>query len=207
MTTTAHPELEGLERYKFGWSDPDAAGASARRGLSEEVVRDISAKKGEPEWMLDLRLKGLKLFERKPMPDWGSDLSGIHFDKIKYFVRSTEKQAASWDDLLGQTTARGRAGRIRVGPAELVTIKPLEFGVCGRRHAEMPPGSVVSVSVAVLVVRVWTRDWSVTCVVQMPSPWAMVASRCTGVPSRRPNASVSASHSCGNSAATWATGQ
>ena len=49
--------------------------------------------------MLDLRLKGLKLFGRKPMPTWGSDLSGIDFDNIKYFVRSTEKQAASWDDL------------------------------------------------------------------------------------------------------------
>src|SRR6266700_1160216 len=99
MTTTAHPELEGLDRYKFGWADSDTAGESARRGLSEEVVRDISARKNEPEWMLDLRLKGLKLFGRKPMPDWGADLTGIHFDNIKYFVRSTEKQAASWDDL------------------------------------------------------------------------------------------------------------
>jgi Fe-S cluster assembly protein SufB len=99
MTTTAHPELEGLDRYKFGWADSDAAGESARRGLSEEVVRDISAKKNEPGWMLDLRLKGLQLFGRKPMPDWGSDLSGIDFASIKYFVRSTEKQAASWDEL------------------------------------------------------------------------------------------------------------
>src|SRR5438094_233846 len=71
----------------------------ARRGLSEEVVRDISALKDEPEWILDLRLKGLKLFGRKPMPTWGSDLSGIDFDHIKYFVRSTEKQAATWDEL------------------------------------------------------------------------------------------------------------
>jgi Fe-S cluster assembly protein SufB len=99
MTTTAHPELEGLERYKFGWADSDVAGESARRGLSEEVVRDISALKDEPQWMLDLRLKGLKLFRRKPMPAWGADLTGIDFDNIKYFVRSTEKQAASWDDL------------------------------------------------------------------------------------------------------------
>src|SRR6266516_4491250 len=99
MTTTAHPELEGLERYKFGWADSDAAGEFARRGLSEEVVRDISALKDEPEWMLDLRLKGLKLFGRKPLPTWGSDLSGIDFDHIKYFVRSTEKQAASWEGL------------------------------------------------------------------------------------------------------------
>src|SRR5256885_16276722 len=99
MTTTAHPELEGLDRYKFGWADSDVAGESARRGLSEEVVRDISAKKNEPKWMLDLRLKGLKLFRRKPMPTWGSNLSGIDFENIKYFVRSTEKQAASWDEL------------------------------------------------------------------------------------------------------------
>jgi Fe-S cluster assembly protein SufB len=99
MTTTARPELEGLDRYKFGWADTDIAGASARRGLSEDVVKDISAKKSEPEWMLKLRLRGLQLFRRKPMPTWGSDLSGIDFENIKYFVRSTEKQAASWDDL------------------------------------------------------------------------------------------------------------
>ena len=91
--------IEELGRYDYGWSDPDSAGATARRGLSEDVVRDISAKKNEPEWMLDLRLKGLRLFDRKPMPPWGSDLSGIDFDNIKYFVRSTEKQANSWEEL------------------------------------------------------------------------------------------------------------
>jgi Fe-S cluster assembly protein SufB len=99
MTTATHPELDGLGSYKFGWADSDAAGAAARRGLSEDVVRDISGKKNEPQWMLDLRLKGLSLFRRKPMPSWGSDLSGIDFENIKYFVRSTEKQAASWDEL------------------------------------------------------------------------------------------------------------
>src|SRR6185437_14360199 len=99
MTTTANDQLEGLGTYKFGWADSDVAGAAARRGLSEEVVRDISARKNEPEWMLEMRLKGLKYFGRKPMPNWGSDLSGIDLDNIKYFVRSTEKQAASWDDL------------------------------------------------------------------------------------------------------------
>jgi Fe-S cluster assembly protein SufB len=97
--TTAHPDLEGLGRYEYGWADPDTAGASARRGLDEEVVRDISALKNEPEWMLRMRLKGLRLFDRKPMPSWGSDLSTIDFDSIKYFVRSTEKQATTWDDL------------------------------------------------------------------------------------------------------------
>jgi Fe-S cluster assembly protein SufB len=99
MTSVARPELEGLGRYAFGWADPDAAGASARRGLSEDVVRDISSKKNEPEWMLKTRLKALRLFDKKPMPTWGSDLSGIDFDSIKYFVRSTEKQATSWEEL------------------------------------------------------------------------------------------------------------
>jgi Fe-S cluster assembly protein SufB len=92
-------QLEGLGHYEYGWSDPDVAGASAQRGLSEAVVRDISAKKNEPKWMLDLRLKGLRLFDRKPLPTWGADLSTIDFGNIKYFVRSTEKQATSWDDL------------------------------------------------------------------------------------------------------------
>jgi Fe-S cluster assembly protein SufB len=98
MTSTAHAELEGIGRYQYGWADSDAAGADATRGLSEPVVRGISGLKSEPEWMRDLRLKGLKLFHRKPMPTWGAELN-IDFDNIKYFVRSTEKQAASWEEL------------------------------------------------------------------------------------------------------------
>ncbi|MFD2080042.1 Fe-S cluster assembly protein SufB [Actinopolymorpha cephalotaxi] len=99
MSTTAHPELEGIGRYEYGWADSDVAGATAKRGLSEQVVREISALKNEPEWMLDMRLRGLKFFYRKPMPTWGADLSTIDFDNIKYFVRSTEKQATTWDEL------------------------------------------------------------------------------------------------------------
>jgi Fe-S cluster assembly protein SufB len=99
MTSTAHPELDGLGRYEYGWHDKDVAGATARRGINEDVVREISALKNEPEWMLDLRLKGLRLFGKKPMPTWGSNLNGIDFDNIKYFVRSTEKQATSWEEL------------------------------------------------------------------------------------------------------------
>jgi Fe-S cluster assembly protein SufB len=96
---TQADQLASLGSYEYGWADSDVAGTGARRGLNEEVVRDISAKKNEPEWVLDLRLKGLRLFDRKPLPAWGADLSTIDFDNIKYFVRSTEKQAASWDDL------------------------------------------------------------------------------------------------------------
>ena len=99
MTSVAHPELEGLGTYEYGWADSDDAGASARRGLNEDVVRDISARKDESEWMTKLRLKSLRLFDKKPLPDWGADLSRIDFDNIKYFVRSTEQQATSWEDL------------------------------------------------------------------------------------------------------------
>src|SRR5919199_423328 len=105
MTTAAErvltqgEQIEALSTYKFGWSDTDVAGSSARRGLNEDVVRNISALKNEPAWMLERRLKALEIFRKKPMPNWGSDLSGIDFDNIKYFVRSTEKQAATWDEL------------------------------------------------------------------------------------------------------------
>ncbi|MGV1004700.1 MAG: Fe-S cluster assembly protein SufB [Candidatus Nanopelagicales bacterium] len=92
-------QLEGLGNYEYGWSDSDVAGTGARRGLSEEVVRNISRMKSEPQWMLDFRLKALRLFDKKPMPTWGADLSTIDFANIKYFVRSTEKQATSWEEL------------------------------------------------------------------------------------------------------------
>ena len=93
------PDLEGLGQYEFGWHDKDDAGTSAKRGLSETVVREISELKSEPDWMLQMRLKALQLFGKKPMPQFGADLSGIDFDNIKYFVRSTERQAQTWEDL------------------------------------------------------------------------------------------------------------
>ena len=105
MTTAAertlaqNEQIKALSTYKFGWADSDVAGAGAQRGLSEEVVRNISRLKNEPEWMLQRRLKALQIFFKKPMPNWGADLSGINFDSIKYFVRSTEQQAATWDEL------------------------------------------------------------------------------------------------------------
>ncbi len=96
---TQEETIASIGAYGYGWHDSDAAGMDAQRGLSEAVVRNISALKSEPEWMLKTRLKGLDFFGKKPMPSWGADLSGIHFDNIKYFVRSTEKQATSWEDL------------------------------------------------------------------------------------------------------------
>ncbi|NYF99646.1 Fe-S cluster assembly protein SufB [Janibacter cremeus] len=94
-----NPGLKDIGRYEYGWSDSDAAGEAAKRGLNEEVVLDISDRKSEPKWMRDLRLKSLRLFDKKPMPSWGSDLTGIDFQNIKYFVKSTENQASSWEEL------------------------------------------------------------------------------------------------------------
>ncbi|MBX6748797.1 MAG: Fe-S cluster assembly protein SufB [Micromonosporaceae bacterium] len=130
--TTQAETLARLARYEYGWADTDLAGASARRGLSEEVVRDISAKKNEPEWMLELRLKGLRLFQRKPLPAWGADLTSIDFDNIKYFVRSTEKQATSWDEL--PADIRNTYDRLGIPEAEK---KRLIAGVAAQYESEV----------------------------------------------------------------------
>src|SRR5690606_9020591 len=118
------------------------------------------------------------------------------------------------DDLLVEAAARRGAGHVGVGPAVLVGAEPFELGVRGRRHYADPPGRDV-LSWRCGSVSRWVRASAVrepmsrglTCVVQTPSPCAMVARRRTGVPSSRAKASTSASHSSGNSAAAWATGQ
>ena len=93
------PENVDLGAYKFGWHDPVHSVFTPKKGLSHEVVEEISRMKGEPEWMRRFRHKALDYFYRKPMPQWGGDLSRIDFDNIYYFLRATEKQAASWEDL------------------------------------------------------------------------------------------------------------
>ncbi|MFC5370198.1 Fe-S cluster assembly protein SufB [Arcanobacterium bovis] len=98
-TLTQEETIASIGNYAYGWHDSDDAGEKARRGLNEDVVRDISMRKNEPEWMLEKRLKALKLFGRRPMPTWGPDLSDIDFDSIKYYVKSTENVATSWEDL------------------------------------------------------------------------------------------------------------
>lgn len=87
-----------LEKYGFHYSDENYTFKS-RPGLDETIVREISHIKGEPEWMLDLRVKSLKEFERRPMPTWGGDMSGIKFDEIYYYVRATDKDTANWDEV------------------------------------------------------------------------------------------------------------
>ena len=68
--------------YKYGFNDGDEFVFRSERGLSPEVVADISRRKGEPSWMLEFRLKALEHFRQRPMPTWGADLSGIDFDDL-----------------------------------------------------------------------------------------------------------------------------
>ena len=88
-----------LGRYKLGWADEENYVFKPKKGLSEEIVREMSWMKGEPDWMLDYRLKSLKHFERRPMPTWGGDMSQIYIDDIYYYVKPTEAQVDEWDEL------------------------------------------------------------------------------------------------------------
>ncbi|HVS44631.1 MAG TPA: Fe-S cluster assembly protein SufB [Candidatus Dormibacteraeota bacterium] len=85
--------------YKFGFHDVDVSVFRTEKGLSPEVVAAISDHKNEPEWMLKFRLKALAHFRKRAMPSWGADLSGIDFDNIYYYVKPTEEQSRSWDDV------------------------------------------------------------------------------------------------------------
>lgn len=85
--------------YRFGFSMPQKHVFKAKKGLNKEIVQTISAIKEEPLWMTEFRLKSYDIFKLKPMPSWGADLSKIDFNEIVYFIRSTDKQVNSWEEL------------------------------------------------------------------------------------------------------------
>jgi Fe-S cluster assembly protein SufB len=85
--------------YKYGFRTETKSFLDTGKGLNEDVVRQISKIKNEPQWMTDFRLKSYAAFMKKPQPTWGPDLSGIDFDDITYFIKSTEKTEESWDDV------------------------------------------------------------------------------------------------------------
>lgn len=91
--------LDQLGDYQYGFSDPDTSVFKTQRGLNEDVVRQISAKKNEPAWMLEYRLKGLKHYQQRPMPNWGADISELDLDNIFYYVQPSEKSSGNWDDV------------------------------------------------------------------------------------------------------------
>jgi len=97
MTTTVDIDLGA---YELGWSDPeDDYVFKPEKGLSEEIIREMSFMKGEPDWMLNFRLKAYRRFQQRPMPTWGGGglLEDIDFDDIYYYVKPAEDQARDWD--------------------------------------------------------------------------------------------------------------
>lgn len=91
--------LEQLGEYRYGFAAPDVSVFKTRKGLDEEVVKQISWMKGEPQWMLEFRLRALEHFRKRPMPTWGADLSGLNLDDIYYYVKPAEKEGRSWEDI------------------------------------------------------------------------------------------------------------
>ncbi|GAB4459994.1 MAG: intein-containing Fe-S cluster assembly protein SufB [Anaerolineales bacterium] len=92
--------LEDIGEYKYGFHDrDDYYSFKSQKGLSREVVEQISYMKGEPKWMLEFRLKALDHFLKRPMPNWGPSLKELNLDDIYYYVKPTEKQEKSWDDV------------------------------------------------------------------------------------------------------------
>jgi Fe-S cluster assembly protein SufB len=92
--------LDDIGQYKYGFHDRDDNYTfKSQKGLNREVVENISRMKGEPEWMLEFRLKALEHFQKRPMPNWGPTLKDLNFDEIYFYVKPTEKSEKSWDDV------------------------------------------------------------------------------------------------------------
>jgi Fe-S cluster assembly protein SufB len=99
MVATPKPQFD-VGEYKYGFRDEEDYFFKSKKGVNREIVEEISRMKGEPEWMLEFRLKSLDHFEKRPMPNWGSPaLHELDFDDIYYFIRPTEKQGRTWDEV------------------------------------------------------------------------------------------------------------
>jgi Fe-S cluster assembly protein SufB len=94
----AKPQVD-IGEYQYGFRDEEDYVFKSKKGLSREIVEEISAMKGEPQWMRDFRLKALDYFDKRPMPNWGADLSDIDFGDIYYYIRPAEKMGRSWDEV------------------------------------------------------------------------------------------------------------
>ena len=98
---STEPQMDMRESYteKYGFHDAEQHVFKSRKGLDVDIVRQISQLKGEPEWMLEYRLKALEIFEKKPTPTWGGDVAAIDFQDIYYYVKPTSEEVKSWDDV------------------------------------------------------------------------------------------------------------
>ncbi|MBD2872574.1 Fe-S cluster assembly protein SufB [Paenibacillus arenilitoris] len=88
-----------MEEYKYGFRDEHKAVFQSGKGLTPEIVRTISEMKNEPDWMLEFRLKSLEQFNKMPMPRWGGNMDELDFDDIQYYVKPSEKQGKTWEEV------------------------------------------------------------------------------------------------------------
>jgi Fe-S cluster assembly protein SufB len=98
MVAVPKPQVE-IADYQYGFHDKEDYFFKSERGLTREVVAGISKMKDEPEWMLDFRLRAYDHYVKRPMPTWGGNLADIDFDNIFYYIRPTEKQGKTWDEV------------------------------------------------------------------------------------------------------------
>ncbi|WP_274652329.1 Fe-S cluster assembly protein SufB [Paenibacillus humicola] len=92
-------QMPDLEEYKYGFRDEHKAVFQSGKGLTPEIVRTISEMKGEPSWMLDFRLKSLEQFNKTAMPRWGGNMDDLDFNDIQYYVKPSEKQGKTWEEV------------------------------------------------------------------------------------------------------------
>ena len=92
-------DVKFQEDYKYGFKDKDVSILKTDIGLNEDIVRQISKLKNEPEWMLEYRLKSYKAFKKLPLPNFGPDLSSLDYDTYTYFTRLSNKETQSWDEV------------------------------------------------------------------------------------------------------------
>jgi Fe-S cluster assembly protein SufB len=88
-----------LDDYKYGFSVPEDYVFKSRKGLDEDIIKEISWMKSEPEWMTKFRLHAYRAFVKRPIPQWGGNLNDIDFDNIYYYIKPTDQQERSWDDV------------------------------------------------------------------------------------------------------------
>src|SRR3982074_38905 len=112
------PQINVGDDYKekYGFFDPEKFVFKAKRGLTQDIVREISWMKQEPEWMTAMRLRSLQIFRKKAMPTWGADLSVIDFENIFYYLKDSDKQETCWDEV--PDDIKRTFGRLGVPEAE-----------------------------------------------------------------------------------------
>lgn len=124
-------------KSKYGFNVDNEYVFKTQKGLNEDIVAQISEMKGEPQWMRDFRLKSYKIFTEKPTPQWGGQLNNINYDDIYYYLKPSENQEKSWDDV--PTEIKNTFDRLGIPEAE----KQHLAGVKAQFDSEIVYGSLM----------------------------------------------------------------